>query len=367
MAGLDLDALLREITAEAPCGDNLEDHLDFMAVMGKAQGTAESGIGEHHVDPAQPPDWKALRQDLLKLLGKTRDLRLLAELARASLALDGVAGLAEALNLFKRALEAYWDTVHPPLDPDDGDDPALLRVNAVNKLADNGALFSLLFLLQTTPLVESRGFGRFSLRDVQIATGKIVPAKPEDAVDLALVSAVFNEAADAANPNPKIAQQAQATRDSLLAKRQALENCLESVDQIVAVATDKAGVRSAPNLGKLQAKLKECLDVFSGQPSQGGASVEPGLETTQGMSPQSPQTLPAIPAGGISSRADVVRALDLICEYYAKFEPSSPVPLLAQRAKRLVGKGFMEIMEDIASDGMGQVRAIKGKDPDHQQ
>ena len=61
------------------------------------------------------------------------------------------------------------------------------------------------------------------------------------------------------------------------------------------------------------------------------------------------------------SREDVVRALDGICAYYARNEPSSPVPLLLERAKRLVPKNFFEIMEDLAPDGMAQLTAVSGQ------
>ena len=68
------------------------------------------------------------------------------------------------------------------------------------------------------------------------------------------------------------------------------------------------------------------------------------------------------PMGGINNRQDVVRALELICEYYAKQEPSSPVPLLVRRAKRLVTMDFMEILQDLAPGGISQVDIIKGPD-----
>ena len=69
---------------------------------------------------------------------------------------------------------------------------------------------------------------------------------------------------------------------------------------------------------------------------------------------------------GIHGNEDVVSALDLICDYYASHEPSSPIPLLLRRAKRLVGKDFIAIMEDLAPDGMRQIHQIKGADPEPQ-
>jgi type VI secretion system protein ImpA len=48
----------------------------------------------------------------------------------------------------------------------------------------------------------------------------------------------------------------------------------------------------------------------------------------------------AFRAGAINSRADAIRALDAVAEYFRRHEPSSPIPLFVDRAKRLVAKDF---------------------------
>ena len=69
-------------------------------------------------------------------------------------------------------------------------------------------------------------------------------------------------------------------------------------------------------------------------------------------------------SGTIRGREDVVRALDRICEYYAQYEPSSPLPLILQRCRRLVSSSFLEIVRDLAPDALAQVQAITGKTED---
>jgi len=65
-------------------------------------------------------------------------------------------------------------------------------------------------------------------------------------------------------------------------------------------------------------------------------------------------------SGSINTRADVLKALNLICDYYRNNEPSSPVPLILQRAQRLVDKDFMAIMNDLTPDALTQLRVITG-------
>jgi len=67
-------------------------------------------------------------------------------------------------------------------------------------------------------------------------------------------------------------------------------------------------------------------------------------------------------AGEINSREDVIRVLDKIVSYYERAEPSSPIPLLIKRSKRLVSASFLDIVRDIASDGLTQVENLRGKD-----
>lgn len=69
---------------------------------------------------------------------------------------------------------------------------------------------------------------------------------------------------------------------------------------------------------------------------------------------------PSAPLGPIRDRQDVIRALDALCEYYARCEPSSPVPLLLRRCKRLVPMGFLDIIKDLSPDALAQIELIKG-------
>jgi type VI secretion system protein ImpA len=66
-------------------------------------------------------------------------------------------------------------------------------------------------------------------------------------------------------------------------------------------------------------------------------------------------------SGRITSNHDVLRALDMIINHYEQKEPSSPVPLLIKRAKRLVGRSFVDIIRDLSPDAMSQVQLVSGE------
>jgi len=60
------------------------------------------------------------------------------------------------------------------------------------------------------------------------------------------------------------------------------------------------------------------------------------------------------------SRQDAIRALDAAAEFFRRNEPSSPIPMFLERAKRLVSKDFLEVLADIAPDAVAQARVAGG-------
>ena len=56
----------------------------------------------------------------------------------------------------------------------------------------------------------------------------------------------------------------------------------------------------------------------------------------------------------------MIRALERISDYFRQHEPSSPVPLLLDRAKRLVAKDFVEILRDLTPTGVAEALLIGG-------
>jgi type VI secretion system protein ImpA len=63
---------------------------------------------------------------------------------------------------------------------------------------------------------------------------------------------------------------------------------------------------------------------------------------------------------GAAGRADVIRMMDAICAYYREHEPSSPVPMLITRAKRLVNLSFLEALRDLSPSTVSDLEKIAG-------
>jgi len=62
----------------------------------------------------------------------------------------------------------------------------------------------------------------------------------------------------------------------------------------------------------------------------------------------------------VGSREEALHLMELACAYYEQHEPSSPLPLLIRRAQRLADKNFLDILRDLAPDGVHQAQMIAG-------
>jgi type VI secretion system protein ImpA len=49
-----------------------------------------------------------------------------------------------------------------------------------------------------------------------------------------------------------------------------------------------------------------------------------------------------------------------VAEYFRQHEPSSPIPMFLERAKRLVAKDFLEVLADIAPEALAVARLAGG-------
>ena len=64
------------------------------------------------------------------------------------------------------------------------------------------------------------------------------------------------------------------------------------------------------------------------------------------------------------SREEAVRAIDLVCEYLSRAEPTNPAQMLLKRARRLIDHDFLQLIKELAPDSLNEVARLMGVDPD---
>lgn len=343
-----LQALLLPIDDASPTGSDLEYDADFMALERDAAPKAERAMGDE-VKAAEEPDWERVKKLSEALLARSKDLRVAVYLSTAWLRTEGLGGWASGLALIRGLLENYWDGVHPQLDAEDDDDPTA-RVNAIVPIGDP---LSALGYLRTTPFVQSMRLGRFSLRDLRIANGTLKVSSNENGEGLPTMSDI--EACCMDCPEQDL-------HDALLA----ITRIFEHAKAIDTLFTDHIGT-AGPELKALHTdsyELKKFIEAQAALRSpQGDTPAEAGVSEGEAIGAGA-AGVPAS-AGRIQSPEDVRRRLDELCDYYARAEPSSPIPLLLRRAQRLVGLNFVDLMQDLAPGGISELRVISGNSDDN--
>lgn len=325
--GLDSKILLEPITADSPCGEDLEDtpllaSFDGFRIFGQSTP----------LDPA--PDWAEVKKRALEALAKSKDLRLLAHLGSAVLRTDGVSAFTDTLNVASQWLSTWWTQTYPLITED-----VVLRRNALNCFADQVAVLD---GLRRAPLVASRQHGTFTLRDIDIATGQLQPREGEQRPDEAQINSAF----------------AGMPLEELQALQQSTAEGLGALKTMAVTMGEAAGSEAAPSFEGLSAHLAR-IDRFL----RTQLNLRQGIAdeaTDRGAVPGTEPSGRAVPAGSIASRQDAVRALEAVAEFFRRNEPSSPIPLIVERAKRLVSKDFLEVLADVAPDALAQARAAGG-------
>jgi type VI secretion system protein ImpA len=207
--------------------------------------------------------------------------------------------------------------------------------------------------VRAAPLVSSRAVGRFALKDVEVANGEAPPPTEGQAPTVATLEAALLDC----------------DLEELAGTTSKAHGCVEALTAIEAYVTDQVGAASAPNLSKLVGLVRRAQGFLSGGLARrqgvadgGGAAgaVAGGGGNGAGLARGGGGAL----TGEIGSREDVLRALDKICGYYARYEPSSPIPMFMERCKRLVTMSFIDIVKDLVPEAVNQVETLKGRTPE---
>jgi type VI secretion system protein ImpA len=326
-------ALVEPIVAGHPCGESLEDtqllaSFDAYGLFGRA-APLNADI-----------EWREIRSVAREALDKSKDFRLLAHFACAVLRTDGLAAFVQTLAVASRWLEMWGEEVFPRIDED-----AILRRNALNGFADRMAVVD---GVRRTPILKHPQLGVVSIRDIEIATNQV--ALPEGE------TGNFNEA--------QLEGLFAATSVEDLRKLQSqLEAAVASLKSIGEAMSARSGVQAVPDFATLSdpiaRTLKRVNDVLAARPAD--AQAADGSPDSAG----DPTVGGGVAAVGVvRNRQDATRALDAVADFFRTHEPSSPIPLLLERAKRLVSKNFLEVLAELAPEALEPAKAASGvRDP----
>jgi len=330
MIAIDVEKLLSPVTEDNPCGDDLEYDPAFQELERAATVNGGGSMLADDDDEAEPPNWREIAEQAETLLGQTKDLRAAVYLTDAKMDTHGVPALSEGVALIKGLLTTYWDEVHPRLDEEDDNDPTM-RINSLASLTDANGLVRHLTLI---PMVKGQRAGAYSLRDFRIANAEIPAPEGTEPPDLGIINATFKEV----------------ELEELESSAAAVSAAIDDLNAIESYLTQQVGAgNNTLTVKPLVDELNAIEKIYAEQLRERGVDVETTGEESEAGGATGQRV-----SGDITSRDDAIRMLDKISEYFRRNEPSSPVPLLLQRAKGLISKDFMEILRDLTPDAISQ-------------
>jgi len=322
---------LAPISEADPCGIDISYQPAFLELDSMILGKPETQFSE-----AVKPEWKLVLARCEDLMEVSKDLRVATIFVLVRLQTGGLQEMGKAVELLAGWIRTYWDSIFPRLDPTDKFDP-LERMNILSALTSPigtfGDSFRFIERLGEAPLAQSATMGKLSLKDIlQTDSGK-------------------NESGTFAHSQAVAAAFLDTPVEQLLETRDGLKRAQTGVREISAFLHEIDVIDTAPDFSLLLDRLaimeKQLVPYVK---AESAASEEIGAVAVSA----------ARTAEGIHTRSDVTSMIDLICAYYADHEPSSAVPLLLQRARRLVHAGFLEALEEIAPDSLNQARTAVG-------
>lgn len=335
-----LSAILAAVSQELPCGSNLYEDgaydVQFAGLVNAGLGIAPESFVESQGAALSPTArraaWVELESQLVDLFRQTKHLDMLYLLALTEGHLHGIRGLIDGFDYTNNLLARQWDALHPQESEADYE----YRQECLKKL-DTVAFAD---CLDATTIADGRQLGKFSL-------GSWLAAKKTNPDELRTIEQAL---AETLKDQPSF-------YDEMASRMNELR---ESMSKLELTVKDKFVSFRLP-FKALKTKLTEIAQLITGfsgvaiegvenQPQAQGGSASPQAAVHPGLS---------VP-DQINSREDVVKTLAKIILYYAKYEPTSPVPAMLERAQRVATMNFREIVQEFNLTGTPSIQEVLG-------
>jgi len=352
---VDLEALLAPIPGENPAGESLlyTETYDLIKEARRAEDALEQGEWKREIKTANWPAVIEIAADALAT--KTKDLQIAVWLVEALVKQHRFPGLRDGLRLLYGLQEQFWESLYPEVE--DGDMEArVLTMEFLNR--------TLPLLIRQIPLTQGEAYSWLHWKESR-DVDNLGRQSPEALAEALAEGKITGEQFDKA-----VAATSRAFCERLFAD---LNQCWEEYQQLDRVLEEKFG-RDAPSLLDVKKAIEECSTLlesvvkkkrelepdptpvrpeesetghgFASEPSDGEAVLPlvgpmraPPLTLRPGSVPLEPQ-----------DRADALRRLAAVAEYFRRAEPHSPIAYLVERAVRWGQMPLDAWLQDVISD-----------------
>lgn len=315
-------------------GDDLTYSSDFIELERLVSLSFDVEYGQH-IFRSESVDWARVEKVCRGLYENTLDLRVVVILTRSLLERYGFSGFLAGLRLITLMVRNRWEDVHPQLVPEDQFDP-LIRINSLAELAVPSTI---MVALKRQVLAVTEEGQVLCLADLDIIYTAKGAAQDERSK---LLSRLIS-------PNCSVELvRSLGQINAICRELSEITLCLEAKTGMSGISPLQVMNRSLVNwAGVVEEYFRIVTNQFPvNKPQEWSAAAHSkscGSERS---------------VNNCESREDVLRALDAVCAYYQQQEPSSPVPFLLARVRRLASMSFINIIAELAPDALSDLRRL---------
>lgn len=360
LSGLDLDAILEPISEEQPCGKNLRDDSSHASVYYKIKSLRNEARalerrrmrGEKDAPPAETC-WRALINLTIDTLTKdTKDLELCAYLIEALIREHDFPGLHDGFLLARELCERFWDTVYP-LPDEAGFETRVVYLAGLNGVDSEGTLIRPILMC---PLTAGESVTPCSTAAYQRSQQfeSLSEDEQRQRIEEGVLSPDMVETAVKETPD-----------NFLTAQREHIQTCIDEYGRLTAFLDENCG-EHAPHSSALQTALTTCAEtlryvaghrLIDQVPEE---IEEPAAEDDTSGTEESGEPTESVVAGSapatqagpgeIRTRADALKCIGLVAQYFREAEPHSPLSYAADQLVRWGGMALPELLVETLPD-----------------
>ena len=306
--------LLAPVSDESPAGDDLYDHPE------------RQQIEQAFEEDAASVDWRGVVSMIEAQSQQTKDIWLAIYLARAGAKMGRLETVVTGCEMLAGLVEAYWEDLHPSL----AEYGFQGRKGPCESLTRIGTFLG---PLKRIVLIDHPRLGTYTAEDLE---------RFEREGDEAEGFGMFRHA---------VGETSQEVLVESVRAIEAAKAAIARVDTVLmAKAVDDTGTDFKPTYQAFDS-IRRSLASYVAEPDTSADEPQESPDTGAGAARGNG-------TGRIESREDVARALDAIADYYARKEPTSPIPVALRRVRGWIDMDFMAILRDIAPGSVSEAGSV---------
>jgi type VI secretion system protein ImpA len=269
------------------------------------------------------------------LKASSKDLEIACWYTESLIRKAGFAGLRDGFSLIRQLIENFWDNIYP-LPDEDGIET---RVAALTGLNGEGAEGVLITPIRTAHITEGGQTGPFSYWQYKQAL---------DAQRLTDEQGRAEQIAkNGFSLDDILAAVEQSSQEFYVNLRDDVRDALDEYKRIGQLLNERCGVHASPPTSNIVNILTDTLGAITHV--AGHKLPEPESAAAAGAEGAGAAT-PGAAGGPISSRAEALKQLSHISQFFRRTEPHSPVSYIIEKAVRWGDMSLGDLMQELIPD-----------------